>query len=90
MTYMGLWVTGGGHNNTNRSNAKYDKLIQFAKTSPDAKLRADSLAEAQKVLLEDGPIIPLCFRQGVFAIQPYVKGLVKRADPDLVFADIQK
>ncbi len=93
MTYVDLWVTGGGHNNTNWSNPKYDELIQFAKTSPDAKLRADAMADAEKLLMEDGPIIPIYFRQGVFAIQPYVKGIIRNfigADPDFVFADIQK
>ena len=93
MTYADLWVTGGGHNNTNWSNAKYDELIQFAKTSADGKARAEALFESEKILLEQGPIVPIYFRNGVYAKQPYVQGVVRNfigADPDFVFVDIQK
>ena len=93
MTYADLWVTGGGHNNTGWSNAKYDELIEFAKTSADGKARAQALAESEKLLLEEGPIVPIYFRNGVYAKQPYLKGIVRNfigADPDFVFADIQK
>lgn len=37
MTYLDLWVTGGGHNNTGWSNKEYDELIKFAKTTGDFK-----------------------------------------------------
>jgi oligopeptide transport system substrate-binding protein len=93
MTYADLWVTGGGHNNTGWSNPKYDQLIQFAKTSADGKARAQALADSEKLLLEEGPIVPIYFRNGVYAKQDYVKGLVRNfigADPDFVFVDIQK
>jgi len=93
MTYADLWVTGGGHNNTNWSNAKYDELIAFAKSSPDEKARAQAMFDSEKLLLEEGPIVPIYFRQIAFAKQPYVKDVVRNfigADPDFVFADIQK
>ena len=93
MTYADLWVTTGGHNNTGWSNAKYDELIAFAKSSPDSKARAEAMFASEKILLEEGPIVPIYFRNGVYAMQPYVKGIVRNfigADPDFVFADIQK
>jgi oligopeptide transport system substrate-binding protein len=93
MTYTDLWVTGGGHNNTDWSNPEYDKLIAFAKTSADSKARAEAMFASEKILLEQGPIIPIFFRNGVFAMQPYVKGIVRNfigADPDFVFVDIEK
>jgi oligopeptide transport system substrate-binding protein len=93
MTYTDLWVTGGGHNNTDWSNPEYDKLIAFAKTSPDSKARAEAMFASEKILLEQGPIVPIYFRNGVYAMQPYLKGIVRNfigADPDFVFADIQK
>jgi oligopeptide transport system substrate-binding protein len=93
MTYADLWVTGGGHNNTNWSNAKYDELIAFAKSSSDEKARAEAMFESEKILLEEGPIVPIYFRQIAFAKQPYVKNVIRNfigADPDFVFADIEK
>lgn len=93
MTYADLWVTGGGHNNTGWSNAKYDELIAFAKTATDQKARADAMFESEKLLMEQGPIVPVYFRQIAYAKQDYVKDLVRNfigADPDFVYSDIQK
>jgi oligopeptide transport system substrate-binding protein len=93
MTYADLWVTGGGHNNTNWTNAKYDELIAFAKNATDDKARAQAMFDSEKILLEEGPIVPIYFRSSAFAIQPYVKNLVRNfigADRDFVYADIQK
>jgi oligopeptide transport system substrate-binding protein len=93
MTFIDLWVTGGGQNNTNWKNADYDKLVAFAKSSADVKARADAMFQAEKLLLEQGPIIPIFYRNGAYAIQPYVKGVIRNfigADPDFVYADIQK
>jgi oligopeptide transport system substrate-binding protein len=93
MTYADLWVTGGGHNNTNWSNPEYDSLIAFAKTSPDSKARAEAMFKSEKLLLEQGPIIPVYFRNVAYTKQDYVKDIVRNfigADPDFVFADIQK
>lgn len=93
MTYADLWVTGGGHNNTNWTNPEYDKLIAFAKTATDDKARSDAMFESEKLLLENGPIVPIFFRSNAYAIQPYVKGLVRNfigADRDFIYADIVK
>jgi oligopeptide transport system substrate-binding protein len=93
MTYLDLWVTDGPLNRTGWGNKKYDELIQLAKTTPDMKARADAMFEAEKIVLEECPIAPLYFRRGCYAVQPYVKGLVRNfigADPDFVYADIQK
>lgn len=93
MTYLDLWITKGGLNGTGWGNSRYDELIKFAKNSNDPKARADAMFEAEKVLLEESPIVPLFFRQTAYAIQPYVKGMIRNftgADPDFVFVDIEK
>lgn len=92
MTYMDLWVTGGGHNNTGWSNQKYDELIKFAKSTTDYKARADALFEAEKILLDESPIVPVYFRERAWTHKDYVKGLVRNfigADPDFVFASVE-
>lgn len=92
MTYLDLWVTGGGHNDTGWSNKEYDELIQFAKTTTDFKARADALFEAEKLLVEHGPIIPIYFRQRAWSCNDRVKGLVTDfigATFDFVYADVE-
>jgi oligopeptide transport system substrate-binding protein len=93
MTYLDLWVTGGGHNDTGWSNKKYDELIQFAKTTTDFKKRADAMFEAEKLLLEKGPIVPIYFRKRAWVCNDRIKGLV--TDPigatfDFVYADVEE
>jgi oligopeptide transport system substrate-binding protein len=93
MTYADLWVTGGGHNNTNWSNAEYDRLIALAKTTPNEKERAEAMFASEKILLEEGPIVPVYFRQIAYAKQDYLKRIVRNfigADPDIVIAHIEK
>jgi len=93
MTYADLWVTGGGHNNTNWSNPEYDKLIAFAKSSSDPKARQEAMFKSEKLLLEEGPIVPIYFRSVASTMQPYVKNLVRNfigPGRDYVYVDIQK
>ncbi|MHC4971201.1 MAG: peptide ABC transporter substrate-binding protein [Planctomycetota bacterium] len=60
MTFLDMWVTGRGNNNTGWSNARYDELIAKANTEPDAKKRIGILREAERIVTEDEfPIIPI-------------------------------
>lgn len=91
MTYLDLWVTGGGNNHINWSNAQYDELIASAQKEADEVKRADMLFEAEKILLEDAGVIPIYFRRVGYTEQPYVLNLVRNyCGPikDFVYADI--
>jgi len=93
MTYLDLWVIGGGHNNTNWENKEYTDLVNGAKVEPDQKLRAEKMFTAEKVLLESGVIVPVYNRQRAYVQQDYVQNIVRQfigAERDFVFADIVK
>jgi len=63
MTFLDMFVTGGGHNNVGYSSAEYDKLIQESKSgslATDYEARWEALIEAENILLgEDQVLIPL-------------------------------
>ena len=60
MTFLDMWVTERGNNNTGWSNARYDELIDRANNEPDAKKRIAILREAERIVTEDEfPIIPI-------------------------------
>ncbi|MHC4136607.1 MAG: peptide ABC transporter substrate-binding protein [Planctomycetota bacterium] len=60
MTFLDMWVTGRGNNNTGWSNARYDELIEMANTEPDARKRIGILRKAERIVIEDEfPIIPI-------------------------------
>jgi oligopeptide transport system substrate-binding protein len=59
-TFLDLWVTGGGNNQTGWSSKRYDDLIgQAACKLVNAKDRMRALQEAERLLLEEAPILPL-------------------------------
>ena len=60
MTFLDMWLTDGGNNNTGWSNPRYDELIARAQVEPDRDQRLRLLAEAERIVVEDEfPILPL-------------------------------
>jgi oligopeptide transport system substrate-binding protein len=59
-TFLDMFVTGGGQNNTGWSNARYDALIAEAGRETDTKKRFAIFREAERMLVEEEfPICPL-------------------------------
>jgi len=60
MTFLDMWVTGGGNNNTGWSNPRYDELIKKAQSEQDLVKRAKLLQDAERIVVEDEfPILPI-------------------------------
>lgn len=74
MTFVDLFVTGGGNNYPKWSNAEYDALIKKAKATNDHDERIKAMQEAEKLLIEEMPIAPVYFYTRVYMEKPYVKG----------------
>ncbi|WP_028544058.1 peptide ABC transporter substrate-binding protein [Paenibacillus taiwanensis] len=76
MSFLDLYMTGGGNNDIGFSNPKYDELLKKAKTSMDAKERMDLMAQAEKILIEDEQaILPIYYYTSVGLTKPNVKGV---------------
>ncbi|MBQ6820018.1 MAG: peptide ABC transporter substrate-binding protein [Clostridium sp.] len=75
MTFLDLWVTGGGNNDVGYSNAEYDALISEAKLEADSTKRWELLKQAEDILMEDMPVIPIYYYTSVKAFNPDVKGV---------------
>lgn len=80
LTYLDMWLSGGGHNTAGYSNPTYDDNITRAKTgdlTADLIQRNDVLQETEKILLEDDCVlIPLYQRGDSFLENPEVTGIV--------------
>lgn len=59
MTFLGIWTSGSGNNDTGWANETYDKLITEARGTTDPAKRKELLQRAEKMLVEKGPVIPL-------------------------------
>ena len=75
MTYMEIWQSDSSQNNSGYGNPQYDKLIRSAMVEKDAKKRMDTIFKAEKILLEDAPIIPLQIRRKAWLKDPRLQGL---------------
>jgi oligopeptide transport system substrate-binding protein len=72
-TFMDMWRTGGGNNDTGWSNATYDALLdESAKVSSDAE-RFAIYQKLEAMLADEVPIIPLYFYTRVFAMNPKLR-----------------
>lgn len=74
MTFLELWVTGGGNNNTGWASGHYDDLIRQASQEPDVEARANLLRAAEAHLNEQMPFIPLYWYVWTDLQQPDVRG----------------
>lgn len=78
MTFLDLYVTDGGNNNTGYSSEEYDQLIEDAKVkyADDPAKRWELMLEAEKLLVQEDTVVAPIYQRGrLTLIKPYVKGL---------------
>jgi oligopeptide transport system substrate-binding protein len=93
MTFLDMWMSNSGQNNSNWANPKYDELIVKAKAEANAEVRMDILAQAEKLLMDEMAIVPTFFRNKKALAKPRVKGIQVNAFSPVVYfghADVQE
>ena len=76
MTFIDMFITGGGNNDAKYSNPAYDALVKAAKAETDTAKRMQLLHDAEKILIEDDNVVaPLYFYTSKHMIKDGVKGL---------------
>lgn len=76
-TFIDMFVTDGGNNETGWSNPRYDELVALAKTAKTTEERYQYFQEAEALLVEGVPIIPIYTYTTNHFIQPSVKGVAR-------------
>jgi oligopeptide transport system substrate-binding protein len=74
-TFLEIFTSGNGNNDTGWANPQYDALIADARVAATDEERMDLLRQAETILLEDLPIIPLYWYTRVFLKDPRVEGM---------------
>ena len=88
-TFLGMWVTDGGNNQTGWSNKRYDELV--LKLAPAAETREQRYAyfrEAESILLKELPVIPLYIYTSKSLIKPSVHGIYDNLLDYISFQDV--
>jgi oligopeptide transport system substrate-binding protein len=73
-TFAEINASNHGMNDTGYSNPRYDALLEYSMQEPDPDKRRAMLEEAERVLLEDQPLMPIYFYVTRRVVKPWVKG----------------
>jgi len=77
ITFLDLWWSKSEFNDVKYNNPEYDKLIETAKKSNDQAARMKAMKDAEKMLINDMPVIPVYFYTQPYTVKSNVKGIVK-------------
>ncbi|OYW76661.1 MAG: hypothetical protein B7Z37_07615 [Verrucomicrobia bacterium 12-59-8] len=75
-TFLAIWQTGDGNNNTGWGNPRYDELIHQSFQEGDAAKRLQLLSDAETILLNEAPMLPIYWYTHSYLMRPEVKGLL--------------
>lgn len=74
MTFLDMFQSTSDQNNCGYNNPSYDALIDAAKKELDPQKRFDIMHQAEDMLMNDMPVIPLYYYTRTIGIKDYVKG----------------
>ena len=72
-TFLDMWTSWSQQNQTGWSDTKYDALIRKAAITKDPEARLEVFQEAEEILMDQLPIIPIYIYTRVYALHPAVK-----------------
>ena len=73
-TFLDMFVSGGGNNQTGFSNAEYDRSIRSAAKTIDMKQRYEYFQRAEKILTDQVPVMPIYTYTKLYLKAPELKG----------------
>lgn len=73
-TFLDMFLTDGGNNKSGWSNPQYDELIAKAANTADQQQRYELFQQAEEILMNEVPIIPVYTYSKVYLQSPAVKG----------------
>lgn len=76
MSFLDMWLTGGGNNDAQYANADYDAKIQEAKNTTDPAARMQLVHEAENIIMgQDWALNPLYFYTQKYMLSDRVGGM---------------
>ena len=88
-TFTDKYITNGGNNDSGWSNKDYDRLLaEAAAVATQPKLRLEKLKQAEKILLDEQPIIPVYHYVNADLRRASVKGIKENPRNNVNFRDV--
>jgi oligopeptide transport system substrate-binding protein len=74
LTFLEMWTPGNGNNSTGWENPEFVALLQKSYSETDAVRRSELLRQAEEILLQDAPIIPVAWQARNYLVHPSLEG----------------
>ena len=74
LTFLDMWIKDGGNNRTNWSSEEFEELLGEAERTAGQKERYEILEKAEKLFLDERPILPIYWYTRNYLIHNHVKG----------------
>ncbi len=74
ISFLDMWVTGGGNNDAQWSNAEYDQLISDIKSTSDQSERMSKMHAAEDIIFDEWMLCPIYYYTDIYMINSNVKG----------------
>ncbi|MFT6551515.1 MAG: oligopeptide transport system substrate-binding protein [Zhongshania marina] len=75
MTFADLFASWNDNNRGRYDNPLYDRWIRLAQESNDARTRFNAMAQIQRLVVEDVPILPTYENGALYVQNPRLKGV---------------
>ena len=73
-SFLDMFLTGGGNNQTGWSNPDYDHWVREAGKTGDMQKRYECFQKAEAILMEESPFIPIYQYTRSYLLRPSVRG----------------
>lgn len=73
-TFLDMWTTDNGNNNSNFSDADYDRLVDECLVEENMVSRAQKLHELEDILMEEMPVMPIYYYTQPMMVSEQLKG----------------
>jgi oligopeptide transport system substrate-binding protein len=83
-----LFATGAGNNNSGYANPAFDDLLAKASVEQDPAKSQALYVQAQRLLVDDAPVVWLAWSTQRYMVKPYVAGLVVTASDHQNIGDV--
>ncbi len=74
VSFLDMWVTGGGNNDAQWSNADYDALIKTVKSTADPATRMKAMHDAEDIIFDEWMLCPLYYYVDIYLLSDKVDG----------------
>lgn len=74
ISFLDMWITGGGNNDAQWSNAEYDALIKDVKSSSDAAERIQKMHKAEDIIFDEWMLCPIYYYVDIFLLNDTIDG----------------